>query len=211
MRKIKKKKEKKGRKSVPKRYHVAGVQFLICGRASSRSWRSAYPHLENAFRSSPRSVSDTRDWCPKRWRLREIFKKRWNPERQERRSVEEMTRGWKVKKKKEKANERRVQRNREGGSRRGGGRRNGDDDGWVHRNPMSVCFLGRRHERPETQPWTIPPPEYRAPPPWYKLNHEIWGNWGEKGLNRRSCYVRRFWDCGRKLWKFTTENSVGIG
>lgn len=90
-----------------------------------------------------------RDWCPKRWRLREIFKKRWNPDE----TRKEERRGNDVRPKGRKGES---GRGREEVEQRGGGRRDGDDDGWIHRNPMSVCFLGRRHELPR-QPWTIPP------------------------------------------------------
>lgn len=52
--------------------------------------------------------------------------------------------------------ERRAPRNVEREEVDGGRRALGtdDDDGWVHGNPMSVCFLGRRHELLR-QPWTI--------------------------------------------------------
>lgn len=86
---------------------------------SSRNIAHSVKHQERA-----------RDWCPKRWRLREIFKKRWNPDE----TRKEERRGNDVRPKGRKGES---ERGREEVEQRGGGRRDGDDDGWIHRNPFA--------------------------------------------------------------------------
>lgn len=147
--------------------------FLICG-VNRRGRGDQHSHLETRF-VLVRVPSDSRDCCPKGWRLGEIFKKRWNPEGQERRSVEEMTRA--------------------GGSEREreGARGSGAEEGvgtvtMMDRSTEILCPFAfwsaamnsrDNHGRYRRRDTGI------CPSSTYKLNLEIWGNWGEKGPNRK--------------------------